>query len=763
MIEFHTAISVIVLIGFVLLLILAGLRVRSQQTIVLYLILYLSLGLLSNISQLLLAFTGEASWVSVLANFFFLAQVATFGALTLNFLERERNHLISYWTSSGLILVVWLALTVNVGGLGRTNLVPGLSNSLVLAGLIWLVSIATAVVSLASEFKQKQSAKRLNRLRYWLTATALLSVSGLFFFVNPLLFIWTGWPLVLVASILISYVILTYHTRDLSLFVGRILFHLTVGGSMAAILYLSLTATIVVSRSTTNTLIVLIWTIILALLLAILTPFVRQFLHRIFTRIIYGKQYRDEKEVIKYYSQSVSGALDIQRLAEILIRLMVETLDVKQGVVFVNKRGEPNKISLRPVSSIGFNGTSPGQFSIDSPFIDHFRKDSDSIHQYDIDVLPEFKDIRLEERQWLSDTGMEIYVPIMRHRELVGMLAFGPKRKGINYAAEEIYLMRALADQAALAMDSARLFDQLTTTNQEMGSLNEQLAGLDKNKADFLSIASHELRTPLTHIHGYARILGDFSDEELQNPLQVRNIVDGIIKGTERMKQVLDIMFDVSEVHIGEMTLFSGPVNLENVVDHAARLYLTALDDRRIAFGKNGFEDAPIIEADGTRLVQAFENLIGNAVKYTPDGGMITVSCRAIVLDEIGSAVEVIIADNGIGLDPEYHERVFEKFFRVDDPDHHSTSATKFKGAGPGLGLTLVKGIVEAHGGKVWVESQGYDEINFPGSKFFVVLPLHAVNEPKEQEEPQKQSQIETVHWRSKELKEQKEKAQKSA
>ena len=93
----------------------------------------------------------------------------------------------------------------------------------------------------------------------------------------------------------------------------------------------------------------------------------------------------------------------------------------------------------------------------------------------------------------------------------------------------------------------------------------------------------------------------------------------------------------------------------------------------------------------------------------------------------------------------------------------HSTSATKFKGAGPGLGLTLVKGIVEAHGGKVWVESQGYDEINFPGSKFFVVLPLHAVNEPKEQEEPQKQSQIETVHWRSKELKEQKEKAQKSA
>ncbi|MCB0168191.1 MAG: GAF domain-containing protein [Anaerolineae bacterium] len=765
MIEFHTAIIVIVLIGFVLLLILAGLRVRSRQTIVMHLTLYLSLGVLSNLSRLLVAFSDEASTPpsSLLADCFFLALVATFGALTLIFLEREKNHLLSYWTSSGLILAVWLTLITNLGGLGRTNLVPGLNNSLALAGLIWLVSIATAVVSLASEFKQKQSAKRLNRLRYWLTATALLSVSGLFFFANPVLFTWFGWPLVLTASILISYVIFTYHTLDLSLFVGRILFHLAVGGAVAAIFYLSLAATIVISRSTSNTVVVLVWTIILAILLATLTPFVRQFLQRIFTWIIFGKQYRDEKEVIKYYSQSVSGALDIQRLADIVVRLMAETLDIKQGVVFVNKRGETDKITLRPVSSIGFNSTLPGQFNIDSPFIDHFRKDSDAIHQYDIDVLPEFKDIRLKEREWLSNTGMELYVPILRHRELVGVLAFGPKRKGMNYSAEEIYLMKALADQAALAMDSARLFDQLTTTNQEMGSLNEQLAGLDKNKADFLSIASHELRTPLTHMHGYARILSDFSDEELQNPIQVKSMIEGIVKGTERMKQVLDIMFDVSEVHIGEMTLFSGPVNLKNVIDQSVRPYLTALDDRRIAFGTNGFEDAPIIEADGTRLVQAFDNLISNAVKYTPDGGMVTVSCRAIVLDEIGSAIEVIVADNGIGLNPEYHERVFEKFFRVDDPDHHSTGSTKFKGAGPGLGLTLVKGIVEAHGGKVWVESQGHDETTCPGSKFFVVLPLHAIMREKEQEEPQKQSQIETVHWRSKELKEQKEKAQKNA
>lgn len=766
MIGFHTAIPVIVLFGFVLLLVLATLRLRSQQAVITHLVLYLSFGTLSRLFELLFNFAGapSESIFPLLSDLFFLGMVATFGALTLNFLQRERSHLITYWSSAGLILLTWLLLATNVGGLGAINLVPGLSNSLALTGLVWLITIATCIIALGIEFRQKRSVQHLNRLRYWLTATALLSVSGLFLFVNPVLFSWVGWPLILAASILVSYVILTYHTGDLSLFVGQILFHLAVGGSVAAIFYLGLTATIVISRSTTDTVVTLVWTIVLALLLATATPFVRRFLHRIFTLIIFGKPYRDEKEVIKYYSQSVGGALDIKRLADTLIELMVETLAIREGAVFVNKRGERDKILLNLVASVGFDGISTGQFSIDSPFIDHFRNHGNPLHQYDVDVLPEFSHIRSEEKEWLAGTGMDLYVPIMRHRELVGMLAFGPKRKGINYSSDEIYLMKALADQAALALDSARLFDQLTTTNQEVGSLSEQLAGLDSNKADFLSIASHELRTPLTHIHGYARILSDFSDEELQNPVQVKGMVEGIVKGTDRMKQVLDIMFDVSEVHIGEMTLFAGPVYLSNVIDQAVRSYLSALDDRRIAFAKNGFEDAPIIEADGTRLVQAFENLIGNAIKYTPDGGMVTVSCQAIVRDEIGSAVEVAVADDGIGIDPEYHERIFEKFFRIDDPDHHSTGTTKFKGAGPGLGLTLVKGIVEAHGGNVWVESIGHDEENFPGSKFFVMLPLHAVSTTKtEPEKSQKQSQIETVHWRSKDLKTLKEKAEEEA
>jgi signal transduction histidine kinase len=355
----------------------------------------------------------------------------------------------------------------------------------------------------------------------------------------------------------------------------------------------------------------------------------------------------------------------------------------------------------------------------------------------------------LEERRWLSSLNMELYVPILRQHELVGLLAFGPQPQGTAYYEEDLELMTALADQAALAIDGAHLFEQLALINQEVGQLNDRLAGLDQNKTDFLSIASHELRTPLTHIHGYSRMLLELTEDELRNPTYVKTLIEGVVKGSERMKDVVDMMFDVTEADVGEMNLFLGPVALEEVLEQASRPFLAALDERRIAFSKGGIRDLPMIEADGTRLVQAFENLIGNAIKYTPDGGMISVEGRSVTLDDLGPAVEIVVTDTGIGIAPEHQEQIFEKFFRVDDTLHHSTGKTKFKGAGPGLGLTLVKGIAEAHSGRVWVESLGQDELNLPGSKFFLVIPIERI---KPQKEYQKQSQIETRHWRRQDL-----------
>jgi signal transduction histidine kinase len=154
------------------------------------------------------------------------------------------------------------------------------------------------------------------------------------------------------------------------------------------------------------------------------------------------------------------------------------------------------------------------------------------------------------------------------------------------------------------------------------------------------------------------------------------------------------------------------------------------------------------------RLVQAVTHLINNAVKYTPDNGTITIS--GLTIEEKGQpCIELIVTDTGIGINPEDHEKIFEKFYRVGNVENHSTSSVKFKGAGPGLGLPLVAGIAKAHGGRVWVESPKYDETTCPGSQFHLIL-LVAIKVEQDVETPAETaspSLVQTRHWRKEDLK----------
>jgi signal transduction histidine kinase len=127
-----------------------------------------------------------------------------------------------------------------------------------------------------------------------------------------------------------------------------------------------------------------------------------------------------------------------------------------------------------------------------------------------------------------------------------------------------------------------------------------------------------------------------------------------------------------------------------------------------------------------------FYHLLSNAIKFTPDGGKINVSGQVLYTPEeqpVESGVELVVSDTGIGIDPSMQEVIFTKFYQTGELALHSSGRTKFKGAGPGLGLAIAKGIVEAHSGRIWVESPEHDEIRCPGSQFYVFLPVHQPEE----------------------------------
>lgn len=256
--------------------------------------------------------------------------------------------------------------------------------------------------------------------------------------------------------------------------------------------------------------------------------------------------------------------------------------------------------------------------------------------------------------------------------------------------------------------------------SQQLERARITLENLDKSKSDFIAVAAHELKTPLTLIEGYASMLRDKfpeNDEESAGILFLKGIDNGI----SRLREIINDMIDVSLIDNDMLKLNFQPVWINQLLKIGKREIGSIVAERSQEFIINDFDGSnEMTYGDPERLYQALRNVLANAVKYTPDGGKITVDGR-----KLPGFIEITIADTGIGIDEADHEQIFEKFGRLGNVALHSSSKTKFKGGGPGLGLPITRGLIEAHGGSIWVESDGYDEVNCPGSIFHILLPIN--------------------------------------
>ena len=263
----------------------------------------------------------------------------------------------------------------------------------------------------------------------------------------------------------------------------------------------------------------------------------------------------------------------------------------------------------------------------------------------------------------------------------------------------------------------ARLYLDQILQQQEDARIS--LVRLDRSKSDFIAIAAHELKTPLTLIEGYSAMLRESFRENKDND-QSQILIKGIENGTQRLRQIVDDMIDVSMIDNQLLELKFQPIRIDRLLELIQREFHDTVAVRNIALQMNSFPGSQETTfGDEERVYQALHNVISNAIKFTPDGGAINIDGRLLP-----GFVEIIVADTGIGIDPINHGRIFEKFGRLGEAARHSSGKTKFKGGGPGLGLPITKGILEAHGGTIWVESEGYDEVRCPGSKFHILLPI---------------------------------------
>ncbi|MCL7454057.1 MAG: ATP-binding protein, partial [Anaerolineae bacterium] len=335
------------------------------------------------------------------------------------------------------------------------------------------------------------------------------------------------------------------------------------------------------------------------------------------------------------------------------------------------------------------------------------------------------------ERSWLHALEAEIYVPLLVADRPNGLLALGSKANAQAYSDRELETLMLLADQTATALENARLMDDLRAVqgdlqrlNNELAETNRQLKRLDETKADFVTIASHELRTPLSQIFGYSDVLSSLEADELSDSQVVEQFVSGIARGAQRLKRVVDALVDMSLIETGMLKMHRDPIRVEQVLSNTVSTFQPIAARRGQTISAGWPSSLPVIDGDVHRLGQVFSCLLTNAIKFTPDGGQIRITARQVAPSAEQASIEVQVADEGIGIDGEQTGLIFEKFYRPENPMLHSTDEVSFKGAGPGLGLSIARGIVEAHGGRIWAESPGRDEKSCPGSTFFVQLPV---------------------------------------
>lgn len=286
---------------------------------------------------------------------------------------------------------------------------------------------------------------------------------------------------------------------------------------------------------------------------------------------------------------------------------------------------------------------------------------------------------------------------------------------------EALDLLGAVLPIFTYALDKAARFEmetRVTYISNELADIQQVLERLDRNKSNFIAMAAHELKTPLTLIEGYSAMIRDMEKKDGNG--QIDSLLDGVSNGVQRLRSIVNDMIDVSLIDTNLLSLNFQPLWLNQVFGQLKYEINDSLASRNQSLNIRAFSGSnEMIFADSERLYQAFRNILANAIKYTPDGGSITVDGRILP-----GFIEITITDTGIGISPEYQAVIFDKFGQLGDTSLHSSGKTKFKGGGPGLGLPIARGILEAHGGTIWVESKGHDEKRCPGSTFHVLLPI---------------------------------------
>jgi len=411
-------------------------------------------------------------------------------------------------------------------------------------------------------------------------------------------------------------------------------------------------------------------------------------------------------------SKQILSVRSVAELCRLVAESMVTSLGFEKALVCIVHSQQPTQLVVRAQS-----GYEPDEVKalnmeeflgiIQQPVINPGEPllVADSTIEEDTGPRPKWKLSNETIKRLAELIGVQSFaaVPLLLEGEPRGFLLAGTNPPYPKLEPGDVELMSVLSSEVGVAIENLRLYEALKRSHdeleervknrtQELAEANEELVRLNKMKSDFVSAVSHELRTPLTSIKGYAALVGEGKLGAVSKSQADR--LGKIGRNTDYLSNLISDLLDIARIESGRIGMMIHSVELSRLVDAVADLLGPQFKENNLTLKVKLPAKLPRLQVDENRLQRVFVNLLSNAIKFTPERGTLTIQATSK-----GKMLQVDVADTGIGIPPEDLERLFSEFFRADNPVNRERKGT-------GLGLVLVKRIIEAHGGKIWVTSR---------------------------------------------------------
>jgi signal transduction histidine kinase len=505
-----------------------------------------------------------------------------------------------------------------------------------------------------------------------------------------------GIPANMIFALMLGTSIVRYRLFAVDLAVKKAAVYGVVGATITGALY---AVTQVIERSFGLSDIDTIWLVVpLGFMVTVLLSPWGQALEDRIHRLMFSKR-QGCYETLLSLSKRMSGILNFNELVDTLIHGLVRGIPVTHAGLMIHDAATNTFVNYREETTLD-EGSGADAILSDSPIVQWLSGEDGLLVKEEVKLNPRIAKYFETAEGELEGIKAALIVPLKIENKLNGILLLGEKLSGEIFDTEELDVLSLLANQAAISLENARLYEGLSTSNV-------RLMEASRLKSQFLANMSHELRTPLNSIIGFSKVLLNRLDGELTERQEA--YVKSVHNSSRHLLELINGILDFSRIEAGKFEMRPEKLNLYEVVDECIESSLPLVRDKRVKLEKDVPVDLPDIFADRTRVKQVLLNLVSNAIKFTASGRVLVQVRRET------DALHVSVSDTGIGISPTDLTRLFEPFQRLDNPLAQQADGT-------GLGLAISKKFVELHRGRIWAESR-----ESQGSTFHFTLPLSAV------------------------------------